>query len=183
MQRFRPLVRRTQVRAPEFEEFVAAEGPRLLRLGHMLTGSPHDAADLAQETLVRMGERWSRLGRDVDRAAYARTTLVRLNVSVWRKHRRELLGAASGGAVDDARMTQVDLRDPLIEALNELGPRQRTVVVLATAYDLSSVQIAEQLGCSASTVRSQLARGLEHLRRLLGEDPRSESTAPTRRLA
>lgn len=149
----------------------------------MLTGSPHDAADLAQETLVRMGERWSRLGHDVDRAAYARTTLVRLNVSVWRKRRRELLGAVSGGVAEDDRMSQVDLRDPLIEALNSLGPRQRTVVVLATAYDLSGAQIAEHLGCSVSTVRSQLARGLEGLRRRLGEDPRGESTTPTRRLA
>lgn len=40
-----------------FEEFVDAEMPRLLGLARALTGNGHDAWDLAQETLVRVGLR------------------------------------------------------------------------------------------------------------------------------
>lgn len=53
-----------------FEEFVAAETPRLLRIAFALTGNRHDAWDLVQETLVRVGSRWSRLSLD-NPGAYA----------------------------------------------------------------------------------------------------------------
>src|SRR4051812_38868855 len=44
-----------------FEEFAAAETPRLLRIAYGLTGNPHDAWDLVQESLVRVAARWHRL--------------------------------------------------------------------------------------------------------------------------
>jgi DNA-directed RNA polymerase specialized sigma24 family protein len=44
-----------------FDAFAEAETPRLLGLAYALTGSPHDAWDLVQEALVRVGMRWRRL--------------------------------------------------------------------------------------------------------------------------
>src|SRR5262245_12985907 len=47
-----------------FEEFVHAEFLRLWRLGRVLSGRDDDAWDLAQEALVKVGLRWSRIDRN-----------------------------------------------------------------------------------------------------------------------
>jgi RNA polymerase sigma factor (sigma-70 family) len=57
--------------------------------------------------------------------------------------------------------------------------RMRTVVVLRYFHDLSDTEIAADLGVSPSTVRSQLARGIEKLRNqfpaLSGPSPRQHT--------
>lgn len=64
-----------------FEEFVHAEFPRLWRLGRVLSGRDDDAWDLAQESLVKVGLHWSRIDRNGNPGAYARTCLVRLHIA------------------------------------------------------------------------------------------------------
>ena len=54
-----------------FEAYAAGDMKRLLRLAAMLSGDSHDASDLVQETLVRVGTAWSRIDRDRDPAGYA----------------------------------------------------------------------------------------------------------------
>jgi RNA polymerase sigma factor (sigma-70 family) len=49
-------------------------------------------------------------------------------------------------------------------ALAALPPRQRAVVVLRFYEDLAERDIAEALGCSIGTVKSQLSRALSTLR-------------------
>ncbi|MFC4854788.1 sigma-70 family RNA polymerase sigma factor [Actinophytocola glycyrrhizae] len=49
-------------------------------------------------------------------------------------------------------------------ALLAVPPGQRAVLVLRYVADLSVEQVAETLGCTAGTVKSQTARGLAALR-------------------
>lgn len=145
-----------------FEVFVEAETPRLLGLAHALTGNPHDAWDLVQEALTRVGVRWSRLGSE-NPGGFARTTLVRLNIDRTRRLRRELLY----GFVPEheAPVEVVEEVDPwLVEALETLTPKQRAAVVLRVLEGLDHTGIAERLGCSAGTARSHLSRGLSRMR-------------------
>lgn len=146
----------------EFETFVEAELPRLLGLAHLLTGNPHDAWDLVQETLIRVGTRWRRLvGQNP--GGYARTVLVRLNVDRGRRLRRELLP----GRVPEREIPVVVVEDVapwLLRALAGLTPHQRAAVVLRTVEDLDHAAIADRLGCSVGTARSHLSRGLARMR-------------------
>jgi hypothetical protein len=43
----------------DFAGFVRMALPGLLRYGHSLTGNPHDAADLVQGVLEKVGSRWN----------------------------------------------------------------------------------------------------------------------------
>jgi RNA polymerase sigma factor (sigma-70 family) len=52
-------------------------------------------------------------------------------------------------------------------ALQQLSPQQRAVVYLTYWDDLTPTQIAELLDVGEGTVRKQLARAREHLRRIL----------------
>jgi RNA polymerase sigma-70 factor (sigma-E family) len=157
------MERRTD-RGPDgdFAEFVAAQTRPLLGFAHALTANPHDAWDLTQETLVRMGERWGRSRLD-EPAAYARTVMVRLNIDRIRRLRREL-PVLSVPEEDPPVDVTGDLDGWLVEALSTLSPRQRTALALRYVEDLDVRGIAERMGCSEGTVKSQLSRGTERLR-------------------
>lgn len=146
----------------DFQEFVAAQTRPLLGLAHALTANPHDAWDLTQETLARLGERWGRTPFD-EPAAYARTVMVRLNIDRIRRLRREL---PLLGTPDEQAPVEVvgELDGWLVEALATLSPRQRTALALRYVEDLDVRGIAERMGCSEGTVKSQLSRGTERLR-------------------
>ncbi len=149
----------------QFEEYVSARAPSLLRYAYVLTGNPHDAADLVQEALVRLRSRWSRLADDRNLDAYVRTTIARLHVSFWRRRRRErLVATMPERALTDEALTRAEGDAGLWRALTGLPPRQRAVLVLRYYEQLSDQEIAQVLGISRGTVRSQAARGLDKLR-------------------
>ena len=66
--------------------------------------------------------------------------------------------------------SSVDDRSLLGPALLLLPLDQRAVLVLRFLEDLSEEATAATLGVKVGTVKSRCARGLEQLRRLLGED-------------
>ena len=70
---------------------------------------------------------------------------------------------------------------PRLRRTASLPPRARVVVVMRYWADLSVEQVADLLGCSAGTVKSQSARGLDKLRAVLGEAGLTERTYQERR--
>ena len=151
----------------DFTEFVEANMPALLRYGHALTGNPHDAADLVQAVLEKVGSRWSKIERKAaDPAAYVRRSMANAHISHWRRRRRETLVA---DIRDPHGVTQPDRLDnePLWHALRDLPPRQRAVLVLRYYEELSEAEIADSLGVSAGTVKSQASKALRNLRATL----------------
>ena len=144
-----------------YDEFAVAQTQRLLGLALALTGDRHDAWDLTQETLTRVGERWRSVRTNP--AAYAGTVMVHLNIDRLRRLRRELLP----GATPD-RAVEIPVSDGaptwLIAALATLTPRQRTALALRHVEDLDVAGVAERMGCSVGTAKSHLSRGTERLR-------------------
>lgn len=152
----------------DFAEFVRQALPGLLRYGHMLTGNPHDAADLVQTVLERLGARWPAISRKTgDPVAYARKAMVNAHVSRWRRSRRESLLADLPDAPEIPRDDPFE-NEPLWEALRGLPPRQRAVLVLRYYEEKSEAEIAAVLGVSRGTVKSQASKAMATLRGRLG---------------
>ncbi|WP_329220644.1 SigE family RNA polymerase sigma factor [Streptomyces sp. NBC_01485] len=151
----------------DFQEFVAARSAALFRGAFVLTGNREAAEDLVQETLEKACRKWRTIaGKDAP-DAYVRRIMVNLANDRWRRFRRlTTTPHPEGGdtAAPGDEYGQVDSRDQLVRALQQLPMRMRTVVVLRYFEDLSDGEIAADLGISPSTVRSQLARGIEKLR-------------------
>ena len=148
----------------DFEEWANARSAALARSAYLLTGDPHHAEDLAQETLVRVALRWPRLARDGSPDGYARVTMHRLAIDSWRRRRvrpREWLSAPPDVA---GRSEQVEERLVLRDALARLTPKQRAVLVLRFYEDRTEVEAADVLGVSVSTVKSQTRDALARLR-------------------
>ncbi|WP_285749779.1 SigE family RNA polymerase sigma factor [Lentzea sp. NBRC 105346] len=153
----------------DFAEFVQMSLPGLLRYGHALTGNPHDAADLVQAVLEKVGSRWqSVLGKGDEPLAYVRRAMANTHISIWRRRRREnLVSEFPETAVHDAGKLE---HEPLWQALRDLPPRQRAVVVLRFYEGLSEAEIADALGISRGTVKSQNSKAMATLRTKLGRD-------------
>lgn len=167
-----------------FEDFAAAEIPRLLRLAVLITGNRHDAWDLVQETLVRVGSRWRRLDRTGDPHRYAERVLVNLNISRWRRLRHELVippREESARPGISSEQEQVELHSVLMPALRALAPRQRAVIALRYFAGLTEAETADRMGCSVGTVKSQHAKALAGLRRQLGVVRPEQRSMPSKR--
>ncbi|MFJ6571830.1 SigE family RNA polymerase sigma factor [Streptomyces sp. NPDC091292] len=149
----------------DFEEFVTARGPRLLRVAWLLTGDAHLAEDLLQTVLAKVWPRWRRIA-DQNPEGYVRAALFNTYASMWQRRWRgeiphgELPEVAQRG---DA-FAAVDLERSLVEALRRLPPRQRAVVVLRYFEDLDIAETARILGCHPGTVKSQTWKALGVLR-------------------
>ncbi len=158
---------------PGFREFVVARSPALLRTAWMLTGDEAAAEDLLQTALARTWPHWARIA-DGRPDAYVRKVMVRLNAS-WRTRRWNQETPTPDAGLHPRRRHAPDENDParfddrliLLEALTTLPVRQRQVVVLRFFDDLSVDAVAEVMGCSTGTVKSQSAKGLAKLRQAL----------------
>jgi RNA polymerase sigma-70 factor (sigma-E family) len=149
--------------APAFDDFVVARSPHLLRVAYLLTHDWQAAEDLLQGALTRAWSAWSRI--DGGPEPYVRRVLVNSYISSRRRRWRDEMPQETlpeqglDGPADDV----VD-RDLVWQALGRLPRRQRAVVVLRYFEDLTEAQIADALGISAGTVKSQAAKALKQLR-------------------
>jgi RNA polymerase sigma-70 factor (sigma-E family) len=160
---------KTTSRDKEFREFFAHESARLQRFATMLVGDPNEAAELAQEALVRVYKHWGRV-REGSPGAYARRIVVNLVRSAHRYNKlrrdRPLLPgpeSADGHAVGVEEWLRVSA------ALAQLSPVRRATILLRFYEDLSEHQISRALDRPLGTVKSDIHRALRQLRPLLEE--------------
>jgi RNA polymerase sigma-70 factor (sigma-E family) len=145
----------------EFTEWAAGCQRQLLRSAYLICGDLQRAEDLVQEALVKVALRWPKL-RAGNPTAYARTIIVRDNISWWRRRRREVTTDHSVPMA--AVSSDPDAALVVRRALDRLTQGQRTVVVLRHFDDLSERETAALLGVSVGTVKSQNAAALARLR-------------------
>jgi RNA polymerase sigma-70 factor (sigma-E family) len=152
----------------DYTEFVHASWPALYRTAYLMLGDRGLAEDLVQTALAKTYTSWGKV-RDLGAArAYARTTMVNTATSWFRKK-----GWRNEQPTDHLQEKGYDhdptVRPALMQALAQLPPRQRAVVVLRFYDDLSVADTARALGCAEGTVKSQTSEALATLRTLLGE--------------
>ena len=155
--------------AATYEEYVATRWTALYRTAYLLTGSHADAEDLAQATLIKTYLAWPKVAAAHSPDAYVQRILANAFLSGRRPLRvvRERL-------VDQTPEVQVatpahEDRLVLWPHVKALPPKQRAVIVLRYFEDLTEQQIADALGCSTGTVKSNASDALRALRARIGE--------------
>jgi RNA polymerase sigma-70 factor (sigma-E family) len=137
-----------------------------VRLAYLLTGDEQQARDIAQDAFVKIAGRLHGI-RDPDAfAGYLRTTVINLSRGYLRRLRtqREFLSRQPWGLPPPTMNPDIESREEMWTALQELPARQKAALVLRYYQDMSESQIADALGSSESAVKSLLARGLQQLR-------------------
>jgi len=149
----------------EFEAFMAAGYPALVRTAVLLLGGAGQAEDLVQSALLRTYLRWDSLHSPANAEAYTRTVMARLAIRWGRRRWRgeQPMAALDVVAVDDDR-DLVDDADEASRCLERLPAAQRAVLVLRYYEQLSEAEVARVLRCRPGTVKSRSARALAALR-------------------
>jgi RNA polymerase sigma-70 factor (sigma-E family) len=148
----------------DLDEFARTTLPGLLSFARVLTADRALAEDVVADVVTKLYTRPDRLTDVRDAAAYARRMVVNEYLSWGRKwFRIEPSAQLPDQPTADVAAGVAD-RETLRGELARLPGRQRTVLVLRYYGGLLDEEIAEELGCSVSTVRSHASRALAALR-------------------
>jgi RNA polymerase sigma factor (sigma-70 family) len=148
-------------------------GERLYKFAYHLAGNPHDAADLVQETFVRVLPKLDTLDPGtLDLGAYLFATERNLFLkSIERAKRQqpvEEIPEPSGPRPleDDPQRSALlaDQQQRVRRANGALAPRQRLVLALRELEDRSYAEIGELVGLKENAVAQLISRARQRLR-------------------
>ena len=160
-----PVVERTD--DEDFVAFVTARWAPLYRLAWLLTGGHESAEDVLQLALEKSYVKWGRIRQMEAPEAYVRRVLANTAISQARRSflRHEVNRPEVPESVRASFEDGSDSHFLLWPLVCALPPRQRAVVVLRFYEDLTEAQVAQELGCSIGTVKSQGHDAMQSLRR------------------
>lgn len=154
-----------------FEELVRRHHGLVWRIALRMTGHPEDAMDLVQETFVAVFRHLDRYQPERAFEPWLTTIATRLSLNWLRSRRRR--------PVRPVDFAETVVRDPrpgpeaaaedrdLVEAIGQLPPTPRAIVVLHYCEGLKLGEIAEHLEMSLSAVKVSLHRARKSLRDIL----------------
>ena len=159
-------------RLPPFQRFLDAHREDVLRFLIASLGR-HDADDAFQETFISALRAYPRLRSDSNLRGWVLTIAHRKALDVHRARGRNPVPVAE---IDDRTaatgVTGADGDRPdHWERVRALPARQREVLTLRYAADLTHAEIARALGCSEEAARRAAADGLKTLRKELRDVP------------
>ncbi len=144
----------------DFERFYREHVRLVLAIAAGRVAQAAAAEDLMQETFLRAWQHYSHvslLPAPAQRAWLVRTVR-NLATDAWR---RQML--AEQTPADPAPEAQTELRLDVAQALAELAPEDRDLVVMRYVEEMNSREIGEALGVPEGTVRRRLAECRERL--------------------
>lgn len=165
-----------------FADLIRLSHREVFSLAVRITGNSEDAADVAQDTYLRL----LRTIRQFRGDAKFSTWLYRVTSSVAISHlRKKSRKTGLDLRMDDqdwktlpappssdpaSAAQQSSLRERLEQALGRLPEASRTIVVMKDVYGFSLAEVAEQLGISEGTAKVRLFRARRRLRDWLYEE-------------
>lgn len=170
------VARALQKNDQAWSELVASHQEAVFRLAYLMVRDAAEADDLAQETFIRAHRALARF----DATRPLRPWLLSITVNLVRNQRR-----AWGRYLHAIRRwwqqtAPADYLEPhthlqeeaaiLGQALHQLPPADREVIILRFFLELSEQECADVLGIARGTVKSRQHRALERLRQVVAAD-------------
>jgi RNA polymerase sigma-70 factor (ECF subfamily) len=180
------LVKRCQAGQTEaFDELVVRYRTRIFGMIYNMVHNEQDAWDLAQDSFVKA---WNSIKRFRGQSSfYTWIYRIVMNVTIDWLRKKQVKGA--GTEFDDAiqlkeiepasktvpkpdalpyeRMERSEIRAQIDNAIAQLSPEHRAVILMKEIEDMQYREIAEALGCSIGTVMSRLFYARKKLQNLL----------------
>lgn len=145
---------------------------QVLRTAYRIAGNWADAEDIAQQVF----ERLHRHGLDFPNDAALNSWLYRVTVNLCLDQRRSARSfepvpelPSPNGSVESAIIREQQ-KQKLMAALATLPTKERAAVVLREIEGLSTNEVAEALGSTPGTVRSQVAKAMDRLSKILSKE-------------
>ncbi len=150
----------------DFAEFYRSSRDDCLRTVLFSVGDQDTAQELVAEAFARACASWRTVSGHPAPAAWVVRTALNMNISRWRRGRREVAVPDPSVVADlpggDGADSSVDPR--IMAAVMRLPVRQRQVIALRLLLVLDTARSAEVLGITPNTVMAHGARALAALR-------------------
>jgi RNA polymerase sigma-70 factor (ECF subfamily) len=169
-----------------FEEEALGLADQVYRVARRLVGSREEAEDLVQETYARAFRSWRSYTPGTNMRAWLLRILTNLNVDRGRRIQRspqtqaleetdyylanKLASAAGEDVLEQDVVVERLSQDSVVNALAEIPPQFRDVVVLVDIGDFTYADAAQILDIPIGTVMSRLHRGRRALKAKLAEE-------------
>jgi RNA polymerase sigma-70 factor (sigma-E family) len=143
----------------------------LTRLALVMVRDPQVAEDVVQDAFCGLHRRWGYLDDQGKALGYLRSAVLNGCRTEFRRRKKSRQQPADVPAwsAESAAMA-IEERREVLRALNRLPARQREALVLRYYLDLSEADTAAAMRVSRGTAKSNAARGIAALRKLLGEE-------------
>ena len=161
-----------------FSDLVRLHQDEVFTLATRLVGDRELAADVSQEALIRAWRALPKFRGDAKFSTWLHRIVVNAAWTIRRKQRRHSSApmtevyqepvAPEAGPLDLATVSS--MRPRLLEALRQLSPSVRAVVVLKDVYDWPHREIAEHLGITTTAAKVRLHRGRKQLHDMLWDE-------------
>jgi RNA polymerase sigma-70 factor, ECF subfamily len=168
-----------------FDELVSRYRSRVFGMIYNMVHNEQDAWDLAQDSFVKA---WKSIGHFRGKSSfYTWVYRIVMNVTIDWLRKKQVKGA--GTEFDDAvqlkeidpasktvpraealphqHMERQEIRARIDQAIGQLSPEHRAVILMKEMEDMQYHEIAETLGCSIGTVMSRLFYARKKLQNLL----------------
>ena len=168
-----------------FEDEALALADQVYRVARRLVGSREEAEDLVQEAYARAFRSWRSYTPGTNMRAWLLRILTNLNVDRGRRIQRtpqtqpleetdyylanKVASAVGEEGLDQDAVVERLSQDSVVDALSELPPQFREVVVLVDIGDFTYADAAQILDVPMGTVMSRLHRGRRLLKQTLAE--------------
>ena len=149
-----------------FSEFFHHEFEPVVRTAFLVLRDQQWAEDVAQEAFGQLYVHWTKVSQYDQPQAWVRRVAIRMAVRLARREEtRRLLTSRPSSRPVSADGGDLDLA----AALRALPAQQRAAIALHYYEDRPAEEVGNLLGCSASTVRTHLARARTRLAEILVE--------------
>jgi RNA polymerase sigma-70 factor (ECF subfamily) len=158
----------------EFDRVYLDHKDQVWRLVTRYVAGQHDREDLFQEVFLRVHQALPQFRGD----SALETWLYRLTVNtainyVQKQKRYRLFSSLLAGLRFEESIPTSDVEATnLLKPLEKLNPRQRTILLLADVEERKLEEIAVMLGIPIGTVKSNLSRAREIMKKELQKDDR-----------
>ena len=161
--------------AVEIEEVITQHGDYLLKIAYLFVKNEATAEDIVQDVFISFYQKQEQYRQE----SSLRTYLVKMTVNrshdylrSWKSKRLSLFEKITGKTTYQTPETEAlikSTKQELVEALFTLSVQYREVLILYYFEDMSTVEIAQLIGCPEATVRTRLQRARKQLAVTIGD--------------
>lgn len=153
-----------------FQELIEKEKVKLYKMAYVYMKNEEDALEVFQETVYKAFISIKSLKDE----QYFSTWLVRILINTafeQLKKKKRIIPMEKELLEHKIEHCQpMEKNDDLLEEVMKLDEKYKTVLMLRFYHDYTVKQIAEVLDCPEGTVKTNIHRGIQLLRKKLGED-------------
>ncbi|MFJ7733180.1 sigma-70 family RNA polymerase sigma factor [Lysinibacillus sp. NPDC097231] len=151
-----------------FVELLQEEKVKLYKMAYIYMKNENDALDVVQETIARAYANIHTVKEEQYFATWLMRILINTALEMLRKNQKII--PLLEQQPEQEQISTNDEKLDLLQAIEQLEEKYKTVILLRYYRDLQIKEIADLLGCPEGTVKTNVHRGIQQLKKYLNKE-------------